>query len=73
MPAVSADSVTESSKEPNQAPGVTFLRMENNAAVYKVGSGTYSFASQDIKSIVIDMPNGEDDSFRIGKENDRGA
>ena len=56
VPAVSADSVTESSEEANQAPGVTFLHMEDNAAVYEVGSGTYSFASRDMKSIVIDMP-----------------
>lgn len=28
-----------------KAPGVQFLRMENNAAVYEVGSGTYRFES----------------------------
>jgi hypothetical protein len=28
-----------------EAEGVQFLRMENNAAVYAVGSGTYQFQS----------------------------
>ena len=46
VPTVSADSVTESSEEATQASGVSFLRMEDNTAVYEVGSGTYSFASR---------------------------
>jgi alpha-L-rhamnosidase len=37
--------VTESGKPAAQAAGVKFLRMENNAAVYAVGSGAYQFQS----------------------------
>lgn len=38
--------VTESGKPASEAKGVKFLRMENNAAVYAVGSGNYQFQSQ---------------------------
>ena len=41
-----AASVTESGKPAGEAEGVKFLRMENNAAVYAVGSGNYQFQSQ---------------------------
>jgi alpha-L-rhamnosidase len=37
--------VTESGKPADKAEGVKFLRMENNAAVYAVGSGSYQFQS----------------------------
>ena len=40
-----AAAVTESGKPADKAEGVKFLRMENNAAVYAVGSGTYQFQS----------------------------
>lgn len=40
-----AASVTESGKPARQATGVTFLRTDNNAAVYAVDSGTYRFQS----------------------------
>jgi len=40
-----AAGVTESGKPAAQAAGVKFLRMENNAAVYELGSGTYQFQS----------------------------
>jgi len=45
VPAKNADAVTESGKPASEATGVTFLRMEDNAAVYAVGSGTYRFQS----------------------------
>ena len=45
VPARSPDNVTESDKPANEATGVTFLRTENNAAVYTVGSGSYRFQS----------------------------
>jgi hypothetical protein len=45
VPANDATSVTESNKAAGEAKGVKFLRMENNAAVYAVGSGTYQFQS----------------------------
>jgi alpha-L-rhamnosidase len=46
VPAKDAASVTESGKPAGEAEGVKFLRMENNAAVYAVGSGNYQFQSQ---------------------------
>jgi alpha-L-rhamnosidase len=46
VPAKDAAGVTESGKPAGEAEGVKFLRMENNAAVYAVGSGTYQFQSQ---------------------------
>ena len=41
----SAESVTESGKPAAQAPGVQFVRMEQGRAVFRVGSGSYSFQS----------------------------
>ena len=43
VPTKDAATVTESGKPFGEAEGVKFLRMENNAAVYAVGSGTYRF------------------------------
>ena len=45
-PAKQAAAVTESGQPAASAKGVKFVRMEDGAAVYEVGSGTYSFASQ---------------------------
>jgi alpha-L-rhamnosidase len=45
VPAKDAASVTESGKPAGDAEGVKFLRMENNTAVYAVGSGNYQFQS----------------------------
>ncbi len=45
VPVRGARPVTESGQRADRAAGVTFLRMENGAAVYEVGSGTYRFAS----------------------------
>ena len=45
VPSKSAAAVTESGKSVADVEGVKFLRMENNAAVYAVGSGTYQFQS----------------------------
>jgi alpha-L-rhamnosidase len=53
VPAKDAAGVTESGVKigearapaPSNVEGVKFLRMENNAAVYAVGSGTYHFES----------------------------
>ncbi|MEI7901354.1 MAG: family 78 glycoside hydrolase catalytic domain [bacterium] len=45
VPAADAAGVTESGKPAAQAAGVRFLRVENGAAVYAVGSGQYRFAS----------------------------
>jgi alpha-L-rhamnosidase len=45
VPAKDAASVTESGKPAEKVKGVKFLRMENNAAVYEVASGTYQFQS----------------------------
>jgi len=51
VPAKDATVVTESGKPVDQAAGVKFLRMENNAAVYAVGSGTYRFQSTLMETI----------------------
>ena len=45
VPAKDEASVTESGKPAVNAKSVKFLRTENNAAVYAVGSGTYQFQS----------------------------
>jgi alpha-L-rhamnosidase len=45
VPAKDAAPVTESGKSADKSEGVKFLRMENGAAVYTVGSGTYQFKS----------------------------
>ena len=45
IPASMADEVTETGAPAARATGVKFLRMENHAAVYAVGSGTYRFQS----------------------------
>jgi alpha-L-rhamnosidase len=44
VPARRADSVTEGGRPAAQARGVQFVRMEGEAAVYRVQSGRYSFA-----------------------------
>ena len=46
VPAKDAASVTETGKPAGEAKGVKFLRMENHAAIYAVGSGNYQFQSQ---------------------------
>jgi len=43
VPAADPQSVTESGKPTAEATGVKFLRSENGAAVYEVGSGSYAF------------------------------
>ncbi len=43
VPAYRAAGVTESDQLADKAVGVKFLRIENNTAVYAVGSGTYRF------------------------------
>ena len=45
VPAKDAAGVTESGKPALKAVGVKFLRMEDGAAMYEVGSGTYRFQS----------------------------
>jgi alpha-L-rhamnosidase len=45
VPAKAAEGVTESGKPAATARGVQFLRMEQGRAVFRVGSGTYSFRS----------------------------
>jgi alpha-L-rhamnosidase len=45
VPAKDAAGVTGSNTPAAGAAGVKFLRMENQAAVYALGSGTYHFQS----------------------------
>jgi alpha-L-rhamnosidase len=46
VPAKAASAVTEGVHAYTQFPGGRFLRMEEGAAVFEVGSGTYQFVSQ---------------------------
>jgi alpha-L-rhamnosidase len=45
VPTHTAEAVSESGKPAVNAKGVKFLQMENSAAVYEIGSGTYQFQS----------------------------
>ena len=45
VPAKDAAGMTESGMSAAKAEGMKFLRMENGAAVYEVGSGTYRLQS----------------------------
>jgi alpha-L-rhamnosidase len=50
IPAAGEDKVTESNLPATDADGVRFVGMKQGTAVYKVGSGTYSFVSKDVKA-----------------------
>ena len=45
IPTADAANITESGNTVGTVDGVKFLRMENNVALYAVGSGSYSFQS----------------------------
>jgi alpha-L-rhamnosidase len=45
LPATDPEKIKEGNQPLSEAEGVRFLRMENGAAVYAVGSGTYRFQS----------------------------
>jgi alpha-L-rhamnosidase len=45
IPATDKAQVTESGKKASSSDGVKFVKMDGNYAVYKVGSGNYSFLS----------------------------
>ncbi|MFF9120666.1 family 78 glycoside hydrolase catalytic domain [Streptomyces massasporeus] len=45
VPAETPGTVTEGGRPADKATGVRFLRMENGAAVFQVGSGAYDFAA----------------------------
>jgi alpha-L-rhamnosidase len=45
IPVNNADQVAESGKPAVKSVGVRFMQMENNTAVYTVGSGSYRFQS----------------------------
>ncbi|RYZ79425.1 MAG: hypothetical protein EOP06_27220 [Proteobacteria bacterium] len=44
VPATDAGKVMESGKSAAKSSGVAFVRQEKGAAVYTVGSGTYTFS-----------------------------
>ena len=46
VPAKNAENITESGKDINNTNGVQFLGMEDNAAVFTIESGNYSFISK---------------------------
>jgi alpha-L-rhamnosidase len=45
VPTTNAGAISESGAPANAAPGVTYLGLSNNAAVFAVGSGNYAFSS----------------------------
>ena len=45
IPATNKAQVTEAGQKASSAKGVKFLKMEDDCAVYQVGSGNYSFQS----------------------------
>lgn len=45
IPAYSEERITESGIKASEVYGVRFLRLENNRAVYEIGSGDFSFTS----------------------------
>jgi alpha-L-rhamnosidase len=46
VPAAGVGSVTENGKPATQARGVSLMTTENGRAVFRVGSGNYSFESR---------------------------
>ena len=46
VPAQNRSSVREGGQSADEAPGVTFLRMEGNTAVFEVRSGRYTFTTE---------------------------
>jgi alpha-L-rhamnosidase len=46
VPARSPEAVEEAGRPAANAPGIRFLRQENGAAIFEVGSGRYSFVSR---------------------------
>ena len=45
VPADTRHAVSEGGRPADKAKGVRFLRMEDGAAVFQVGSGTYDFVA----------------------------
>jgi len=56
MPVSSIDDITESGTAVVGAPGVEFVRMQDNAAVCRIGSGSYRFVCRGVRA--IRMPGG---------------
>jgi alpha-L-rhamnosidase len=46
MPTKDAASVTESGRPAASAPGVKFLRTENDSALFEIESGDYAFGTK---------------------------
>ena len=53
VPVKEVGSITESGKPVSKVVGVKFLRMENNAAVYGIGSGAYRFQCTPVETIKL--------------------
>src|SRR5680860_120219 len=52
VPAVSKQAVFEGGSLAADAPGVRFVRMQDGAAVFEVGSGDYAFESDDVRGYI---------------------
>jgi len=55
VPTISVENVTESGKPAAQSKDIKFIRMENKAAVYEIGSGDYMFISKDFAGSSIEQ------------------
>ncbi len=56
LPAIKDNKITESGKTLQNSNGVKFLRNENDRAVIAIASGSYSFISEDISSLIKNPP-----------------
>jgi len=51
IPATTADHVIENGQSISDGPALTFIEIENDKAVYKVGAGQYQFVSKEIGAL----------------------
>ena len=56
VPATDVANITESGEATENSESVKFVEMQGNKAVFKVGSGTYSFVSKEIAGLVKELP-----------------
>lgn len=56
IPAADVANVTESGKNAISSESIEFIEMQENKAVFKIGSGKYSFVSKGIAALVKELP-----------------
>ena len=52
IPSTDSNNISENGTNIKVVSGITFIKNENNRAVYKIGSGKYSFTSKNVASII---------------------